>query len=159
MNELAQVLTVVSAIGAGLVGGVFFAFSTFVMPPLRRLPAPTGLAAMQEINRDAPRSPWFMTALLGTALTCVALGVVASTRFGETSSRLELVGAALYLVVIVTTVAYHVPRNDRLELVDASSSGAADAWRVYLREWIPANHVRTVAGSAAATVLTCALLI
>jgi uncharacterized membrane protein len=159
MRDLARMLTVVSAVGSGLVAGVFFAFSTFVMPPLRRLPAESGIAAMQEINRDAPRSRWFMSAFLGTAVACVALGVVALTRFDETSSKLGLVGAVLYLVVIVTTVAYHVPRNDRLELVDPTASNAADAWRHYLSEWIPANHVRTVVGTAAATVLTCAVLV
>jgi len=33
-----------------LIGGVFFAFSTFVMKALVRVPAVPGIAAMQSIN-------------------------------------------------------------------------------------------------------------
>jgi len=39
-------LTLLVAIGCGIVGGVFFGFSTFVMKALARLPAAQGLAAM-----------------------------------------------------------------------------------------------------------------
>jgi uncharacterized membrane protein len=38
-------LPVPLAVGAGLVGGVFFAFSTFVMKALSQLPAEQGIAA------------------------------------------------------------------------------------------------------------------
>jgi uncharacterized membrane protein len=157
MSGLAQGLTLASAIGAGVVGGVFFAFSTFVMPALRRLPVPTGITAMQSINRAAP-TPLFMLALFGTAATCVALAIVSLTRLGEEGSVLGLVGSAIYLVVVVTTMAYNVPRNDALDAVDASSSAGADLWRRYLVEWVAANHVRTVAGLASAVLLTLALL-
>ena len=72
-------LTFISAIGCGLVGGVFFAFSTFVMQGLGRLPAPQGAAAMQAINVTAV-TPVFMAALFGTAAVCIA-AMIAS---GET---------------------------------------------------------------------------
>ena len=64
----------VAAVGAGLAAGVFFAFSTFVMGGIGRLPDPEGLAAMQQINRAAP-TPAFMTLWLGTALLCLAMGI------------------------------------------------------------------------------------
>jgi len=37
-NQLLFALTLFAALGCGLVGGVFFAFSTFVMKALSRLP-------------------------------------------------------------------------------------------------------------------------
>ena len=43
-------LTVGTALGCGLIAGVFFAFSTFVMKALIRLPASQGIAVMQSIN-------------------------------------------------------------------------------------------------------------
>ncbi|GAA4986027.1 hypothetical protein [Actinopolymorpha pittospori] len=59
MGGVVQVLAVISAVGSGLVGGVFFGFSTFVMQALRRLPSAQGLAAMQAINVAAPnRGSW-----------------------------------------------------------------------------------------------------
>ena len=43
-------LTLFAALGCGLIAGVFFAFSTFVMKALARLPSGEGMAAMQSIN-------------------------------------------------------------------------------------------------------------
>jgi uncharacterized membrane protein len=59
------ILTFVCALGCGLNGGVFFAFSAFVMPALARLPPPQGIAAMKSVNVFAV-TPVFMTALFGT---------------------------------------------------------------------------------------------
>ncbi len=56
-------LAAVAAVGAATIGGVFFAFSTFVMRALRDLEPRQGLTAMQAINRAAP-NPLFMTAAL-----------------------------------------------------------------------------------------------
>lgn len=47
-------LTLVAALGSGVVAGVFFAFSTFVMKALGHLSPPIGMAAMQSINVAAP---------------------------------------------------------------------------------------------------------
>jgi hypothetical protein len=44
------VLAFAGALGSGLMAGAFFAFSTFVMRALARLPAAEGIAAMQSIN-------------------------------------------------------------------------------------------------------------
>lgn len=48
-----SVLTLIAAVGAGLVAGIFFAFSTFVMKALNRPPPTQGIAAMQSINVTA----------------------------------------------------------------------------------------------------------
>jgi uncharacterized membrane protein len=53
LDGLLFVLTLFAALGCGLVAGVFFAFSTFVMKALARLPAEQGIAAMQAINAAA----------------------------------------------------------------------------------------------------------
>ncbi|MGB7160617.1 MAG: hypothetical protein WBD40_21305 [Tepidisphaeraceae bacterium] len=43
-------LSLLAALGWGRIAGAFFAFSTFVMRALARLPAHEGIAAMQAIN-------------------------------------------------------------------------------------------------------------
>ena len=43
-------LSLFAALGCAMMSGVFFAFSTFVMKALARLPAEQGVAAMQAIN-------------------------------------------------------------------------------------------------------------
>jgi uncharacterized membrane protein len=131
-------------------GGVFFAFSTFVMAALRRLPAAQGIAAMQSINVVAV-TPLFMTALFGTAALCIALVVL-------DSSGLVLAAAATYLLgVIGVTMAYNVPRNAALAALEPAAPAAAEAWARYVREWTAANHVRTLAGLAAAGLLCAGL--
>ncbi len=52
MSGLPYAVTLASALGCGLVAGVFYAFSTFVMPALKRLPPAQGIVAMQSINRS-----------------------------------------------------------------------------------------------------------
>ena len=151
-----KVLTVIAIVGSGVVAGVFFAFSTFIMKALGRLPAAQGLVAMQAINR-ARAERWFMTALFGTALVCVGLVVVALTNWGDRYSVYLLVGSGLYLAAIVLTIVYHVPRNDALALLDPNASGAAADWTRYLSQWTAWNHVRTLTSVAGVVCFTLAL--
>lgn len=136
-------LTIVAALGCGLMAGVFFAFSAMVMPGLRRATPAEGLAAMRAIN-IAVVNPVFLTAFLGTA----AVSVVAA--FGGTVAG--WVGAALYVLgSVVLTAAYHVPRNNALE-----ERGTIEYWARYLKEWVPADHVRAIACPGAAVAFTIA---
>lgn len=156
MSDPTRVLIVVAAVGAALTGGVFFAFSTFVMKALDELPAPEGMAAMQAINRAAP-SPWFMTALFGTGAVSLALAVVAIGRRGESSGAYLLVGSGLYLSGVVLTAAYHVPRNDALARVDPRSADAGGVWARYVNRWMAGNHVRTLTSLGGAVAFILAL--
>jgi uncharacterized membrane protein len=151
-----RALTVVAAVGAGLSGGVFFAFSTFVMKALGRLPDGEAISAMNAINKAAP-SPPFMLALFGTGAVSIALFVGALRHLHQSWAPYVLIGGALYLVSVVLTVVYHVPHNDALALVDPSSPGAARAWGRYHSPWTAWNHVRTVTALGGATAFILAL--
>jgi uncharacterized membrane protein len=158
MSDGLTALTIVTALACGLIGGVFFAFSSFVMPAVGRLAPAQGIAAMQSINRAAI-TPAFMTALFGAAAACAAVIVVAAIAWDGDTSPWLLAGGALYLVgAIMTTMAYNVPRNEALDGLDPAAPEAADRWRVYLREWTGMNHVRAVASLGAAALLTVALV-
>lgn len=132
-------------IGAGIVGGVFFAFSSFVMKALGRLPPAHGIAAMQRINAVV-LNPMFLGVFLGTA-ALAGLSLVVSFFFlsGTRSILLFLAGVLYLLGSFGVTVAYNVPRNERLARLDSASSEATAYWPVYLRGWLLWNHVRSVA--------------
>ncbi|MET0378686.1 MAG: hypothetical protein ABW049_06795, partial [Spongiibacteraceae bacterium] len=66
------ILVVIAALGCALVGGVFFAFSTFVMKALAQLPTVHSITAMQRIN-VVVLNPLFLGAFIGTTLLCVVL--------------------------------------------------------------------------------------
>jgi uncharacterized membrane protein len=151
------VLTLVTALGCGLVAGFFFAFSACVMKALARLPAAQGLAAMQSIN-VVVINVLVMGALFGTAGACIVLVVGAIIEWGEAYAVYLLLGSLIYLVGgILVTIVYHVPRNDALATVDPNSPDATRHWTRYVRDWTAANHVRTLAPLASATLLTIAL--
>ena len=151
-------LTLVSALGSGLVGGVFFAFSAFVMRALARLPPARGIAAMQSIN-VAVLNPWFMTPFLGTAATCVLLAVASLPRWREPAALCRLLGSGLYLVgVLAVTIACNVPRNEALAAVEADSADGAARWARFVPGWTAWNSVRTVAALGAAAALIVALV-
>jgi uncharacterized membrane protein len=150
--------TFAAVLGAGVVGGVFFAFSSFVMPGLERLPAAQGLAAMKEINVTAEH-PAFMVAFMGTTVLCLYLGVRGVLGWGDTRAALLVAGSALYLVgTFLLTVAYSVPLNNELAGVAPHAAGAAQHWRDYLDQWNWANHLRGATSVAAAAAYMGALL-
>ena len=114
MSAALQALTLAAALGCGTVGGVFFAFSTFVMPALRRLPEAQGVAAMQSINITAI-TPLFMTALFGTAVVCLGLAAWAAISLGEPGAPYVGAGGLLFLAgTILVTMAKNVPLNNEL---------------------------------------------
>jgi uncharacterized membrane protein len=145
-------LTFTAAIGCGLNAGVFFAFSTFVMPALARLKPDRGIAAMQSINITAI-NPLFMLVLLGTGVACIFLTIMLLLKWHQLSAAYLLVGGLLYLVgVIGVTIAFNVPLNYALANVDSNSTEGATLWAKYLTDWTFWNHVRTLAALAASAI-------
>lgn len=151
------VLTLVTAIACGLVAGFFFAFSTTVMGALARLPGAQGLAAMQWIN-IVVINPLVMLALFGTGVACAVLVIAGFVELGDPYAVYLLIGGLVYIAgVVVLTMAYHVPRNNALAAMDPNDAEAPSFWNRYVRTWTAANHVRTLAPLASATLFTVAL--
>jgi uncharacterized membrane protein len=96
-NNLRFLLMLVAALGCGLMAGVFFAFSTFVMPALARLQPSQGIAAMQSINITAI-NPLFMIALFGTAFACLVLAVSVLLKWQQSGAVSLLVGTCSILL-------------------------------------------------------------
>lgn len=150
-------LTFTTALATGLMGGVFFAFSTFVMKALGRIPAAEGISAMQSINVVVERSG-FLVVFLGAAVACIALAIASFWRLGSHAGWLVLAGAAVYLFgCIVVTMACNVPMNNTLATMPAADAATATYWTTYLRDWTFWNHVRTAACLLSSGLLTWAL--
>jgi uncharacterized membrane protein len=149
MDDLLFALTLVTALGCALSGGALFAFSSFVMDALHRLPAAQGIAAMQSINLRAP-TPAFMAAVFGSAVACVALAIWALVDWDDSFGPYLLAGSVAYVLGSPgLTIGYHVPRNNALARLDPESPDAARYWERYVAEWTRWNHVRALAGIVA----------
>lgn len=156
--SIATALAALTALFAFVAGGELLVWSGFVMPGLRRLPAPAAIAAMQAMNAQAPRSTLLLVPLIGGALTGAAL-IVAALVIQEPGWVLQLAGGACYLVSFVITPAYHIPRNNALDRYDANDPAAAAYWeQQYYPQWVPMNTVRSLLGIAAGVVLTVSLV-
>ncbi len=152
-------LVIVAALASALLGGVFFAFSSFIMPALGRVPPAQGIRAMQRINVDVYH--WsFMGTFLATPLLCLVLGYQAIVNWSVPGAPLVLLGAALHVFgCFVVTAAGNVPRNTWLATVDSDGvDDAAGAWRHYAVGWTRWNHVRTLACMASTLAFVLALL-
>jgi uncharacterized membrane protein len=154
---LLDIVIALAAVGAALIAGSFFAFSTFVMRALGALPAPQGVAAMQSIN-VVVINPLFLGAFMGTAGGCLALAVVALARGPDPRAGWWLAGAALYLLgTFLFTLVFHVPRNNALAAVEPTSAEAARLWATYVVTWTMGNHVRAAAALLASAAFALAL--
>lgn len=148
----------VAAFGSGLMGGVFYGFSTFIMAALHALAPSAGIAAMQSINVVVLKNVWFLGMLLGLVPLCLWL-CFASWSSADLSSHLRLAAASIYLVgCIGVTVVCNVPRNEALALVDAHSAEGAALWASYVPSWTFWNHVRCASCCIATLLFTISLL-
>jgi uncharacterized membrane protein len=150
-------LTLLTALACGLMGGVFFAFSSFVMPALGRIPVAEGIRAMQRINVDVYH--WsFMGTFFATPIACVATAVAAVRGESAEVVVYAVVGCVLYVLGnFAVTAAGNVPLNNALAAVDADTVEAAQEWSRYLVRWTRWNHVRTAASIVAAASFVLAL--
>jgi uncharacterized membrane protein len=148
-------LTFAAAIGAGVVGGIFSAFSSFVMAALGRLPSAQGAAAMNAINVTVI-NPTFMMAFMGTTLVCLVLAGGSLFWWGRTGATLSLAASLIYIVgCFGVTMVFNVPLNDQLAAVAPAQEAAL--WSRYLDVWTAWNHVRTLASIASAILFSAAL--
>jgi uncharacterized membrane protein len=157
IDGLLFALTLFAALGCGLMAGVFFAFSTFVMKALARLTPAEGIAAMHAIN-VAAINPLFLGVFIGTGAACVLAMIVSLTQWDKPGAVYLLAGSAFYLVgTFLVTVVFNVPLNNSLAAVTPAGRNGAQQWASYLSRWTAWNHVRTAAALAAAASLTIAL--
>lgn len=143
MTGLWGMFTLVAALASGIVGGVFYAFSTFVMGALARLPAPEGVRAMQSIN-IVVINPAFLGVFVGAAVLALVLGGYAAMHLYAPGASLAFAGCVAYFAgTFVVTMACNVPLNNALAAADPSHVDTAMLWAKYVRDWTFWNHVRT----------------
>lgn len=155
-SRLLDIGAIAGTLGTGIIGGVFFAFSTFIMRALERMPAAQGIAAMQHINVTV-LNPWFLGAFMGTAFLCATVAILASAHWSP-SSPYVIAAAVLYVVgTFIATLVFNVPKNEALAALSPGAASSAAYWSDYLVRWTFWNHVRTICSLAATVMFSLAL--
>ncbi len=158
MDQLIAVVGTMALLGSALVGGTFFAFSSFVMKALTRVPSTEGIGAMQSIN-VVVLNPSFLGALIGTAVVSLGAGGLALAYWGRPFAPFFLGGAIFYLAgTFLVTGLGNVPLNDQLAAVSATDPTARDVWERYVSRWTTWNHVRTAAAMVAVLLYSLGLM-
>lgn len=157
MSGIVQAACTIGAVGAGVMGGLLFAFSSFVMRSLDSLTPSAATRAMQEINRRIV-NPLFLLIFVGTAAAS-AFMLIAGVDGSTNADRAARLGAVLYLLgVIVVTATQNIPLNNRLDRV-GNEQEVAEVWPWYLARWSRWNHIRTVAAVGAAACFCLSLFL
>ena len=153
MQTLKDVVLILAAITTAAAGGVYLGFSAMVMPALHGDPLATGV--MNRINVRATRSV-FMLVFVGSALTCLAAGLLVLGSLPGVDALLAIAGAAAGLVGFVITAAVNVPLNNRLAPASATD---ASAFASFEGGWRRANAARGWTSIAGAAALAAALVV
>jgi uncharacterized membrane protein len=155
METVTTILLWFCALGCGLLGGIYFAFSAFIMTALDRAGVAHGVAAMNAINVKIVRSA-FMPLFLATTFASAALVIIGSSARSPLGT-LMLTGGATYLLgMFGVTMIWNVPLNNALAAAEGTPDAGA-AWANYRRSWTRWNHLRTLASTAAAALFIAAL--
>ena len=147
---------ILAALGA-LAAGAFFASAAIALRGLRGLPIADGIKATNAINGAAAKP--LKTLLFAISLSCLVLVVALVWSWdrlwhdAERGAILGIAGAVIYIVGgVIVTFERNVPLNKLLD--NATDASGEMVWRIYVRDWVKWNHVRT-----ATCAVACALLI
>ncbi len=155
---LAPALLWTSAIGCGLMAGVYFAFSAFIMTSLGRIAPASGVAAMQAMIVDIVNSP-FMPVFMLTTLSAAGLAVLGVMRWGQPGSTWLVAGGVIYVIgMFGVTMMFNQPMNEALMTVDPAGPQGIASWSRYVADWTMWNHVRTAASTIATAMFIVALV-
>ncbi|MDC1287411.1 DUF1772 domain-containing protein [Gammaproteobacteria bacterium] len=143
-NSLITHALIIASLGAGLMAGVYFAFSTFIMRSFDQLGAVQATEAMNAINEVILRS-WFMTLFFGSTLLYATLAGIAVFDTGLAGRWWLFAAGLIYLVgMFLCTALFNVPLNNRLAAAGEDDSARARTWKHYYVYWTRWNHLRAV---------------
>ena len=138
--SLLLLLDEIAVISFGFLGGVYFAFSFFVMQSLNKIDHKEAINAMSSINLVILKSPFmilfFFSSFIALVLFLESLFVYEILSFRGFASLVFLIG------MFLCTAVKNIPLNDKLASFNDSLSPEIE-WNYYYKNWIMWNHVRT----------------
>ncbi len=129
----------IAAISTGMMAGIYFAFSVFIMKALNTLPDEVGIASMKSINKVI-LSSGFMPLFFGSSLLALTLIVIVDNPLEE--PWVKGAGAIYVVGMFLCTLFFNVPLNNRLENAKDEKE-AQQIWLMYKVQWTRWNHLRS----------------
>mmetsp|Transcript_19144 Transcript_19144/g.61620 ORF Transcript_19144/g.61620 Transcript_19144/m.61620 type:complete len:192 (-) Transcript_19144:1249-1824(-) len=155
-QRVVQAVVGLASMASAVVGGVFLAFSDFLMTSMRDAGEPCGSTVMKAINVEVFGSVFLGTFIVLAPLS-VVLPVVAKYQCHARAATVVWLGAAAVIYVggcVLVTGAGNVPLNNALAASDSTYWTAT-----YLSRWTTLNTYRTAACLAASACYLNAFLL
>jgi uncharacterized membrane protein len=150
MDLLAAIASILALVLNGAMAGVFFAFSTSVMPGLDAIDKDQATAAMRSANQKILNPRFLATFTLSPVVSLVA-GVLLLLAGATVPGILAIAAAVVYVLgSIAVTRVVNVPLNNGLE------AGTVE-WAAYSPRWTRFNHLRGWVSALAVALLGTAL--
>ncbi len=132
------------ALWSAVIGGVFSAFSEFIMGALLRAAPASGIESMQQINRRVIKT-LFVAGIISIAVLSILFSLHALLSLKGSAQLMILLAALVYLPsVFFVTVLGSVPMNNKLDTLNPQSVEAETYWPIYGRDWTRLNHLRAL---------------
>jgi uncharacterized membrane protein len=138
--SLLLLLDKIAIISFGFLGGVYFAFSFFVMQSLNEIDHKEAIKAMSSINLVILKSP-FMILFFFSSFIALALFLKSIFAYEILSSR-GFASLVFLIGMFLCTAIKNVPLNGKLASFNDSLSPEIE-WNYYYKNWTMWNHVRT----------------
>ena len=155
-----MLLAAASVLAYAIIGGVFLAFSDFLMRSFNLMKGPGGIEAMQVLNVEIMRSV-FMVLFIGLAPVSLVIAAYAGFAVQGTASWLLMLAGIVYLVGVFAVTAFgNVPLNNQLAGIDPAAPQTLEFWKQsYMTRWVSLNSLRTAASLLASALTLGALVI
>lgn len=137
-KPMSLVVLAVALVAAGLLAGLFYAYTVSVLPGLARGDDKTFVEGMRGIN-VAIINGWFMLTFVGAPLLA-AVAIFLNLRGGAVLWW-TIAGFACLLAVLIITGAVSVPLNNAL---DAGKDSYAQIRAQFEAPWVKWNVLRTL---------------
>ena len=148
--SLLLLLDKIAIISFGFLGGVYFAFSFFVMQSLNEIDHKEAIKAMSSINLMILKSP-FMILFFFSSFIALALFLKSIFAYEILSSR-GFASLVFLIGMFLCTAIKNVPLNDKLASFNDSLSPEIE-WNYYYKNWTMWNNVRTASCFLSVTIL------
>ena len=142
--------------GYAVIGGVFIAFSDFIMRSLTL--SSQGSVTMQVINREVFH--WiFMALFIGLAPLSLAMALYGLIVVeGPTGTLIVIAGLVYFIGCFGVTASFNVPMNNALAALQPGSADIESYWAAtYVPRWTYWNSVRAAACIVAAAGIAAAM--
>jgi uncharacterized membrane protein len=156
--DIFQIALIISAFLCSLVAGFLFAYAIVVMPGIKNLNDREYIRAFQVTDRIIQNNhPVFMLVWVGSAIAVIVSALFAIGRLqGVDLFLLALAALAYILGVQVSTIAIHLPLNNRLQTLDVDAMNETDikvARNNFELRWNTSNLIRTAIAGCVSVLL------